>query len=247
MALLRPIPAPHPDGVEAPGGPRRDSEAGGGPLRQLTAGEILVSRGQLAAVDLVASVADRIMWGSTLGEVLIGKGLVRPFDYYRALAEAYGCAFVNLHADPPDAELLDPADRAGYVELELIPWRREGGRVMIAAVEVGEPQREWAEKRYGAEGYGFVVTAPFDIFWFLQDRFRETDSLAAREALYVWKPEHSAKLTVTPVQRTGFLVAGAAYLIFLVLAPATCLVATMAAITLLYTFTFLFKFLLTWV
>jgi cellulose synthase/poly-beta-1,6-N-acetylglucosamine synthase-like glycosyltransferase len=220
---------------------------GGGPLRHLQAGEILVGRGLLSPLGLVESVADRIEWGSTLGEVLIGKGLVRPYDYYRALAEAYGRPFVNLHADRPDDALVAAADRADYADLELIPWRRDGDRVTIATVEIGERQSEWAEGRYGPDGYGFVITSPFDIFWDLQERFRDADSLAARNALFAWKPEHSAKLTVTPAQRTAFLLSGFAYLAFLGLAPKACLVATMAAITLLYTFTFLFKFLLTWV
>jgi len=246
MAALKSVQAAEAERAEAPRR-RLDSDTGGGPLRQLKAGEILVSRGLLSPTDLVEGVADRVLWGSTLGEVLIGKGLIRPFDYYRALAEAYGCAFVNLHTDPPDEALLQPSDRTDYAELELIPWRREGDRVMIAAVEVGEAQRDWADRHYGPEGYGFVVTAPFDVFWELQQRFREIDSLAAQQALYDWKPEHSAKLTMTRAQRTTFVLAGLSYLLFLVSAPATCLVATMGAITLLYTFTFLFKFLLTWV
>lgn len=224
-----------------------EARIGGGPLRDLQAGEILVRRGLLAPIDLVRSVADRLEWGSTLGEVLIGKGLVRPFDFYRAVAEAYGRDFVNLHTDRPDDSLVKAADRTDYAELELIPWRRDGERVIVATVEIGERQCAWAEARYGADGYAFAITAPFDIFWELQERFRDSDSLAAQEALFSWKPEHSAKLTVTPGQRTGFLIAGFAYLVFLAAMPQTCLVATMAVITLLYTFTFLFKFLLTWV
>jgi cellulose synthase/poly-beta-1,6-N-acetylglucosamine synthase-like glycosyltransferase len=224
-----------------------EPQIGSGPLRDLQAGEILVRRGQLSALDLVQSVADRLEWGSTLGEVLIGKGLVRPFDFYRALAEAYGRDFVNLHTDRPEGGLVKAEERADYAELELIPWRREGDRVLIATVEIGEKQCQWAEAQYGPDGYAFVITAPFDIFWELQERFRDADSLAAQNALFAWKPEHSAKLTVTPAQRTAFLVAGLAYLAFLMLAPRSCLIATMGAVTCLYTFTFLFKFLLTWV
>ena len=52
---------------------------------------------------------------------------------------------------------------------------------------------------------------------------------------------------MTRSQRTSFIAAAAAYLIFLAIAPRAALVATMAAITAFYTVTFLLKFLLTWV
>ena len=118
---------------------------------------------------------------------------------------------------------------------------------MLATVEIGKRQLEWAESRYGADGFEFVITSPFDIFWDLQRRFRDADSLHAREALYLWKPEHSAKVTTTRSQRATIVTGAIAYLVFLVIAPRAALIATMAVITLLYTVTFLLKFLLTWV
>jgi cellulose synthase/poly-beta-1,6-N-acetylglucosamine synthase-like glycosyltransferase len=215
-------------------------------LWHLRAAQLLMHRGLLSAGDLGSAVADQIAWQSNLGEVLIGKGLVRPMDYYRALASAQGLSFINLLSEPPARSLLLDEDRESYVELNIIPWRRRKGRYIVAACEVGEAQRQWADERFGPSGYSFALTSPFDIFWTLQNHFRNVDSQRAREGLFEWKPEHSAKLTATKPQKVVMSVLGFAYLAFLAIAPEACLVATMAAITVLYTVTFSFKFLLTW-
>jgi cellulose synthase/poly-beta-1,6-N-acetylglucosamine synthase-like glycosyltransferase len=220
---------------------------GPGSLQHLRAARLLVRKGLLSSSGLASAIADQLASQSTLGEVLIGKGLVRPIAYYQALAEVLSLAFVNLHADPPDDALVEDRDRAFYAAMQMLPWRRHARRVVLAAVTIGRRQLDWAEANYGEGGFEFVITSPFDIFWDLQRRYRDADSLQAREALYLWKPEHSAKLTVTSSQRTSFIAAAAAYLIFLAIAPRAALVATMAAITALYTVTFLLKFLLTWV
>jgi cellulose synthase/poly-beta-1,6-N-acetylglucosamine synthase-like glycosyltransferase len=215
-------------------------------LWHLRAAQLLFDRGLISAGDLGSAIADQIAWQSNLGEVLIGKGLVRPIDYYRALADAQGLRFVNLLSEPPTRGLIIGEHRDTYLGLNLIPWRRRNKRCVIATVEVGEAQLLWAERCFGPDGYSFVLTSPFDIFWTLQGHFRDFDSRRAQEGLYQWKPEHSAKVTVTKIQKTVMAVLGLAYFGFLAIAPQACLVATMAAITILYTVTFSFKFLLTW-
>ncbi|CAN5325662.1 glycosyltransferase family 2 protein [soil metagenome] len=215
-------------------------------LWHLQAARLLLERKLISAGDLATAVADQIGWQSNLGEVLIGKGLVRPFDYYRALADVQGLRFVNLLSEPPDPDAMFSEDRDDYVRLNLMPWRVYDDHCVIAAVEVGEAQHAWAARRCGSTGYSFVITSPLDVFWQVQTSFRETDSTNAREALFQWKPEHSAKITVTEGQKTVMLVAGLAYACFWLAAPAACLFATMGAITILYTVTFFFKLVLTW-
>ena len=181
-------------------------------LCHLRAAQLLMDRGLLSAGDLGSAVADQIVWQSNLGEILIGKGLVRPIDYYRALASAQGLTFINLLSEPPESSLLLDDDRESYVELKIIPWRRQKGRYIIAACEIGEAQRQWADERFGPNGYSFALTSPFDIFWTRQNHFRNSDSEYAREGLFEWKPEHSAKLTVTKPQKVAMSVIGFAYL-----------------------------------
>lgn len=225
----------------------RAPESAASALRHFRAALLLVQKGELSPGEMSSAVADQQEWGSTLAEVLIGKGLVRPIDYYQAYAEICEFPFVNLRAHPPDPKLIIAGDRDDYVDLQLIPWRMHEGRVVIATVDIDEDKWGWAERRYGADRFTFVVTSPFDILWDLQTRFRNLDSQAAREALFQWKPDLSAKTTVTPSQRDVMIGLLVAYLGLLVVFPKVTLIATMAAITVLYTLTFLLKFALTFV
>ncbi len=222
--------------------PREDATS---PLWHLRAAQLLFDRGQLKPGDFGSAIADELAWRSDLGAVLIGKGLVRPHDFYRALAEAQELPFVDLLKEPPDPELFFSEDRANYAALKIVPWRLFDGHWILATVDTGAPQREWAERRFGPN-FSFVITSPFDIFWAQQDHFRDFDNLRAREGLLEWKPDHSAKTTITAPQKIAFGIAGALYLLFLIAAPSACMVATMAAITILYTVTFTFKAVLTW-
>lgn len=222
--------------------PREDAAS---PLWHLRAAQLLFDRGLLKAGDFGSAVADELAWRSDLGAVLIGKGLVRPHDFYRALAEAQELPFVDLLHEPPDPDLLFPEDRANYAALKLIPWRLVDGHWLIATVDTGEPQRQWAERRFGKD-FSFVITSPFDVFWAQRDHFRDYDNFRARDGLLEWKPEHSAKVTFTKPLKLGFGIAAALYLLFLIAAPTACLVTTMAVLTVIYTVTFTFKAVLTW-
>src|SRR6478609_8529681 len=118
-----------------------DREIGSSPLWHLQAAELLVERGVLTPGALAAAIPDQLKWQSTLGEVLIGKGQVRPLDYYRAFAEVHSVAFVDLVAEPPDASLITADDRDAYARLQMVPWRLNDGRMIIAAVEIDDAQK----------------------------------------------------------------------------------------------------------
>jgi cellulose synthase/poly-beta-1,6-N-acetylglucosamine synthase-like glycosyltransferase len=69
--------------------------------------------------------------------------------------------------------------------------------------------------------------------------------MSRAKGLYDWKPEHSAKYTVTRPQKVTILVCLGLVLLALVLAPMPSAIVLMSAVTVLYTLTFLFKFILT--
>lgn len=212
----------------------------------LAVAELLVHQGILSLVDLAAASRASAEWGHELSHVLIAQGYVRRMQYYQALAAVYGLPFINLHEQPSDPQLVDPDDRIDYTERNLTPWRIEAGKVLIATTTISDEIRFWAEERYGA-AYGFVITSPYDILWQTQAMFRERDSHTAREGLYEWKPEHSAKFTVTEPQKTTIYVCLMVLVLALGFAPLPTLVVLMSAATTLYTLTFAFKFVLTWV
>jgi len=170
---------------------------------ELRTAELLLAAGLLTPESLAVSLLEQARVGGPLGDVLIAEGGIRPLDYYRALARAQALPFVNLRESPADATLLDPRDRLDFSSLNLVPWRREGDRVRIAATLVTERQLMWARERYGPEGFAFAVTSPFDILWQTQSIFRDLDSRQAREALYEKSPEHSANQTIF-ILRAGF-------------------------------------------
>jgi cellulose synthase/poly-beta-1,6-N-acetylglucosamine synthase-like glycosyltransferase len=213
---------------------------------EMQAAGILVAEARITPEFLAAALNDQARLDQPLGEILIAKG-VRAFDYYRAFAKGQGLRFVDLNKDPADPSLLSAHDRRDYAELSLIPWRRRDGIVFIAATIITERHHQWARRRFGETGYDFVATSPFDILWQAQSIFRDNDTREACEALFEAAPENSAKITTTQAQRRVAIALAIIYALCLILFPVATLAASMAAATLLYAATFLFKLLLTWV
>jgi len=207
--------------------------------------QLLIERRLISLTGLAVAMRNAADWGSSLAQTVISSGAVRPFDYYRAVADVYEVRFVDLRSEPIDVSLTNLEDRADYAERNIVPWRRVNGRLMIATTEISASSFEWADARFGIDNYDFVITSPFDILWETQRLFRDWDSFFAREALYSWKPEHSAKLTVVPKQKAALYLVMGGFLGSAVLAPYVTLVAVMALFTTIYTLTFVFKFVLT--
>ena len=213
----------------------------------LEVAKLLIERKLLSLTGLAVAMRNAAEWGSNLAQSLISSGQVRPMDYYKAVADVYGVRFVDLQKEPIDESLVALEDRADYADRNIVPWRRVDGRLLIATTEITPEHFNWGDARFGSANYDFVITSPFDILWETQKLFRTWDSFFAREALYSWKPEHSAKFTVTPPQKTVLWLMLAALIVALVLAPMQTAVALMSFFTTIYTLTFLFKFVLTFV
>ena len=226
--------------------PTEPKAAPAGDSLQLAVAELLVQQGILSLVDLAGASRASADWGHELSHVLIAQGYVRRMQYYQALASVYGLPFINLQEQSSDPQLVDAEDRVDYTERNLTPWRIEDGKVLIATTTISDEVRAWAQQRYGAS-HGFVITSPYDILWQTQAMFRERDSHTAREGLYEWKPEHSAKFTVTEPQKSTIYVCLIVLVLALGFAPFATLVVLMSAATTLYTLTFAFKFVLTWI
>ena len=213
----------------------------------LEVAKLLLEKKLLSLTGLAVAMRQAGEWGSGLAQTIISSGQVRPIDYYKTVAEVYGVRFVDLRAEPIDEGLIDVHDRADYAERHLVPWRKVDGRLMIATTEISADHFNWGDARFGADNYDFVITSPFDILWETQKLFRDWDSFFAREALYSWKPEHSAKFTVTSPQKATLWAMLGLFVVALVLAPMPTLVTLMSVFTTIYTLTFLFKFVLTFV
>ena len=218
-----------------------------GDALHLQVAELLIERKLIKLTELARALQQAAQWGSNLAQTIIALGQVRPMDYYQAVADVYGLPFVDLQKRPIDPSLIDIKDRPHYAESNIIPWQRVNGKLILAATELSTDHFIWADQRFGADQYDFVITSPFDILWQTSSLFREWDSFFAREALFSWKPEHSAKLTVTPPQKLAMWIILAVIVGAFALAPMATAVTLMAIFTTIYTLTFVFKFLLTFV
>lgn len=131
----------------------------------LEVAKVLLARKTLSLTGLATAMRRRGEWGSSLAQTIISSGLVRPMDYYRAVAETYGLPFVDLQREPIDPALTRIEDRSDYAERAMVPWQMRDGQLLIATTAISREHIEWADARFGENGYDFVITAPFTVQW----------------------------------------------------------------------------------
>ena len=208
----------------------------------------LMLRGRIDASALAKARDNATNWNTTIGEALVAEGTISPRDWALATAASTGLPLADLIAEPPDAALLDAADRDAYLSLGVLPWKRAAnGALLLAAQRPAAPDvMAWAMRRYPHERLGWAVTAKFDVLWALQKRFDVLADQEARESLHIATPELSAKQVITTPQAVVGWAIGMLLLLALFLAPTTTLITLSAAITVFYLLSFGFRFLLTW-
>ncbi len=208
----------------------------------------LMLRGRIDASALAKARDNATNWNTTIGEALVAEGTISPRDWALATAASTGLPLADLIAEPPDAALLDAADRDAYLSLGVLPWKRAAnGALLLAAQRPAAPDvLAWAMRRYPHERLGWAVTAKFDVLWALQKRFDVLADQEARESLHIATPELSAKQVITTPQAVVGWAIGMLLLLALFLAPTTTLITLSAAITVFYLLSFGFRFLLTW-
>lgn len=126
----------------------------------LDVAKLLLARKLVSLTGLAIALRQRAETGAGLAETLLSLGVVAPADYYRAVADTYGVPFVDLQQQPIDPALASPNIDADYAELDMVPWQRRDGRLVIAATSISREQVEWADARFGTDGYDFVIAAP---------------------------------------------------------------------------------------
>lgn len=158
-------------------------------------GELLVSKNLITGDDLNAALETQKNWGSKIGSILLGSGKIRSYKFYQALAEQKGLPFADLEKDSADKELLHAEDRDEYLKFGFIPWKKEGGKILIATYNPSPELEKFLAEKYG--NYSFVITSNFDIYRTVQKSFATEDDEDSREKLYSIKPEYSAKYLFT--------------------------------------------------
>lgn len=208
-------------------------------------GAWLVDRGLLSPQQLEQALRLQKECGTPLGQILMARGWVRPLDFYRCLAERFGLPFVDLVADPPDAELFEQDRSEDYAAGLYVPWKADAGGLTLAVAEPGEALFEQLRTRYGAETR-FVVTSRLDILWSIQRLARRRlvrDAVLRRSQI---DPVHSASVVMTRPQAVAAGALALACLMFLLWRPASFLLALNATVALMLFASFLLRTLLVW-
>ncbi|MCC7425652.1 MAG: glycosyltransferase [Alphaproteobacteria bacterium] len=209
-------------------------------------GEYLVEHGQITGAQLESALRIQREWRSHLGYVLIAKGWVRPQDWYRAVASAFALPFVDLMREAPEPDLLRPEDAETYASLLVIPWRRQGDKILVATAFPGPQAVRFARERFGTQAE-FVVTSKFDIIWTVQQRFEPQLSHNAVFALADRTPEFSAREVITPAQIIGIYLLGSAVVLGFAFDPVSTFIALGGAMALFYLVSVLFRSVLLYV
>jgi len=209
----------------------------------------LVADGRLLPADVAAAQALATKWNTDLGETLAADGKVSALEWSRAVAAQLRLRLVDLAQEPPDPALIRDSDRSDYIRLGVMPWRmlNDGAIVVAATRPLASVVRSWAAQRFPGRTISYVVTAKFDIIWAVQRYFDPQIEADAREALFNARPDLSAKTTLTVGQVVVTWVTLSIFIIAMFIRPLETAILLSSAVTVLYTGSFLFRFLLTWV
>ncbi len=123
-------------------------------------GDVLVRSGRLARPVLDAALAAQRGQDSLLGTILVVGGQLSPEALAEALSEQSGLGRVDLDAAPPDPALLEAVDPYVCLRLDAVPWRRIGGRVVIAVANPADGPQAIALLGGDEPGTALALAAP---------------------------------------------------------------------------------------
>ncbi|MGO9133915.1 MAG: glycosyltransferase family 2 protein, partial [Methylovirgula sp.] len=209
-------------------------------------GDLLVGRQILTLEQLDDATAIAEAWNVRFGDAILSRNWIEPAVYYQGIAYYYQLPFIDLVHDEPDRTLLLAADADLYARHLMIPWSRNGDRIVIATADPGPEAVLFARRRWGA-AIEFVVASKFDIIWAVQEAFDDVLSQRAVFELAETDPEMSAQ----HVFSTGQIIVGYALLSALLAGFAIAPIATLVVLNLIMSFFYLgnfaFKWMLVWV
>jgi cellulose synthase/poly-beta-1,6-N-acetylglucosamine synthase-like glycosyltransferase len=203
-------------------------------------GDLLVARAiiSLPQLDEAVNLAER--WNVRLADAVLARAWTPPETIYQGLAFHFDLPFIDLVREPPTRNLPRVEDADFYARRLAIPWRRRGGRLVIATADPGPETVLFARQRWGNQ-LDFVVTSKFGVVWAVQAAFERSLSHRAVFELAERDPEMSARTVFTPTQIASFLTALVVLLAWLFFAPLATLIALNVVMGLFYLGNFVFK------
>jgi len=205
-------------------------------------GDILTEEGSISTQARDEALRNQI--GHPIGQVLLKNGSCNSLTLYKALAKQRNLPFVNLLKTPSDEELLNPAHLEDYLTLQIVPWKMDlsGDTALLAAVEFGYAQQEWAEKHYPK--YRFIQTSELDIHRSLSKAFPNELSHHSIHKLAITSPIQSARILINRSKHIPMLLVLFALCIGLFMAPKPFIITTLLLMCGFHFLTLSFKWLL---
>jgi cellulose synthase/poly-beta-1,6-N-acetylglucosamine synthase-like glycosyltransferase len=102
------------------------------PAQASLLGDLLVRNGHLAPDDLTRALVLQTRESARLGDILVGQGMASRAHVHQALATQYRLQLIDLERHTPDPRLISLVDPSDCLALSFIPWRQEGGTVVLA-------------------------------------------------------------------------------------------------------------------
>ncbi len=202
--------------------------------------DLLLKNGLLKASQLQYALNLAEENGDNLHDVILAEGFVNPHELYKSIAEVQGSEFADLYNNPCDLSLIKSSQRDDYIKLQIMPWRKDGDLVVIAAVDINEKVLSWAQEKYG-EDFKFAITSPYDIRLNANLLFKKDNTTDALEELWLSDPLCSAKDLFAEFDTRIFAFFVAAIFIFVALFPKIALLYIFIISSIFYAGTLLFK------
>src|SRR3954465_6395035 len=86
-------------------------------------GEVLVGQGLLSDADLQRALDVQSRTHDRLGRILMSLDLIRRRQLYPVLAEIWGMPFIDLVAEPPDADLVRQFESQVMMTERFVPMK----------------------------------------------------------------------------------------------------------------------------
>lgn len=203
-------------------------------------GDLLVARRVLTLPQLDEATSLAEGWNVRLGDAIHSRNWIEPAVYYQAIAFHFQLPYIDLIQNGPDRRLLMVGHADIYARKLTMPWREDGGRLLIATADPGPETVILARKFWGSD-ISFVVVSKFDILWAVQSIFAGELSRRAVYDLAELTPEMSAQQVFAPGQIIFGYVVLTILLIGLAMSPITTLIVVNVIMSVFYLGNFIFK------
>ncbi len=134
-------------------------------------GDILVRAGAIAPDDLDSALALQRGQDTLLGHILIVTGLTSREALTDALSEQSRLGRADFVAAPPEPDLCNGVDPYLCLRLEAIPWRRHGGRTVIAIANPDNGTEAMAALAADGDPVALAIATPEAIRGAISTRF----------------------------------------------------------------------------